>query len=239
MGVFLFVVPALGQPTATFAEEPATSPAAAPAAPAPAPAAEPVAAAPAPAPAPAPASASEKPPSDEPPPPPEQPQEPTRYVSVTFSPFHLISPIFELEIEAMPIPHLGVALIGGIGTTTLDSTDPEIDGEKLDTYELGTQITGYPLKDFESLQLGAEVLWIRVSGENLTSQQISASAGGVSVGAFVGYKYMADIGFTLFVQGGGAYVVVDAEASDQTGNSASANVSGFTILLNFNLGWSF
>lgn len=218
MGLFLLAVPALAQPAAAPAAE---APAAAPA------------------PAPAPSSASERPPPDEPPAPPEQPQEPTRYVSVTFSPFHLISPIFELQIEGMATPHLGVALIGGIGTTTLKSDDPEINGEKLDTYEVGAQVVGYPLKDFESLQLGAEFMWIKVSGDNLTSQQISASAGGIAIGAFVGYKYMADIGFTLFVQGGGGYVVATAEASDQSGNSATAEASGFALLLNFNLGWSF
>jgi hypothetical protein len=168
-----------------------------------------------------------------------KPPEPVRYVSVSLSPLHLLSPIFELHVEAMLTPHLGVAVLGGIGSIGVESPDPAINGEKFTAYELGAQIVGYPLKEFSSLQLGAELLWLKVATENFADTDISGTASGVAVGPLVGYKFIADIGFTLFVQGGVEYVVASAEASDTQGNSATAEDSAWIPLLNFNLGWSF
>jgi hypothetical protein len=243
------------QSTATFpSDQPAAPASATPPAPpaeAPTPAAPPTESAPlaplAPAPAPpvgatpvAP-SPSEVPPPSEPPAPPLKPPEPVRYVSATISPIHLLFPIFEMDIEVMPIPHFGVALLGGIGQTTLRSTQPDVDGTKATVYELGAHLVGYPLKDFSSLQLGAEVLWVKVDMDDIDVEgaQISASGAGVAFGPFVGYKFIADIGFTLYVQGGFQYTKVAAEAHASTGESANAEQDGFGPLLNFNLGWSF
>jgi hypothetical protein len=179
---------------------------------------------------------AEPPPPDEPPMAPP-PKEPVRYVSVTLSPLHLFSPIFELQIEAKVIPHLGVAVIGGIGSITVD--DPLVGRETFQAYELGGQVVGYPLREFSSLQLGAEVLWVKVAVDDYGGQRISGSANGIAIGPFVGYKFVADIGFTFFVQGGFEYVAAQAEASDDEGNSASGEQSAFIPLLNLNLGWSF
>jgi hypothetical protein len=178
-------------------------------------------------------------PPNEPPAPPEKPPEPVRYVSATFSPLHLFQPIFEADVEAMLIPHLGISLIGGIGKVSIDSPDPSIDGETLDAYELGAHVIGYPLKDFSSLQLGAEILWIKVSVDNYQGTDVSGTGAGIAFGPFVGYKFIADIGFTLYVQGGFQYLKIEAEAHDSQGNSESAEDDQFIPLLNFNLGWSF
>jgi hypothetical protein len=160
-------------------------------------------------------------------------------VSATFSPLHLFRPIFEADIEVMPIPHLGISIIGGIGKVSVNSPDPSIDGTELNAYELGAHVIGYPLKDFSSLQLGAEILWIKVSIDNFQNTDVSGTGAGVAFGPFVGYKFIADIGFTLYVQGGFQYIKVEAEAHDTQGNSANAEQDGFIPLLNFNLGWSF
>jgi hypothetical protein len=193
----------------------------------------------APPPPPGTASPSEVPPPHEPVAPPEKPPEPVRYVSATFSPLHLFQPIFEADIEVMPIPHLGISVIGGIGKVSVESPDPSVDGATFDAYELGAHVIGYPLKDFSSLQLGAEILWIKVSVDNYQGTDVSGTGAGVAFGPFVGYKFIADIGFTLYVQGGFQYVKVEAEAHDTQGNSANAEQDGFIPLLNFNLGWSF
>lgn len=179
------------------------------------------------------------PPPDEPPLPPVKPAEPVRYVSATISPLHLLLPVFELELEVMPVPHLGISVIGGIGSITVQSSNEQIDGEKFATYELGAHVVGYPLKDFSSLQLGAEIMWVKVSVDNVGGTDVSGTGAGVGFGPFVGYKFIANVGFTLSVQGGVQYMIVAAEAHDSQGNSANAEQSAFGPLLNFNLGWSF
>jgi hypothetical protein len=166
-------------------------------------------------------------------------ESPSQRVSITFSPLHLIAPIFELEAELMVVPHFGVGVIGGIGSIEADSGDPEIGKERFKAYELGLQVTGYPLKDFESLQLGAELLWVNVSSENIDGQDIQGEGSGIAVGPFIGYKLMTDVGFTLFVQGGAQLMTVTAEATDAEGNTDTADDSEVILLLNANIGWSF
>lgn len=166
-------------------------------------------------------------------------KEPTRRLSLTLSPLHLLNPIFELQIEAMVTPHFGVAAIGGFGSVEASSTDPLVDEERFTAYELGLQLIGYPLRDFSSLQLGAELLWIHVSTENFDGREIRASAGGLALGPLLGYKLLSDVGFTLFVQGGFQYVAVRAEASNDAGDMAEDEQEAIIGLLNFNMGWSF
>lgn len=162
-------------------------------------------------------------------------------MSATFSPLHLFFPAFEADVEVMPIPHFGVSLIGAIGQTSLQSPNPEVDGTKARVYELGGHLTAYPLKDFSSLQLGGEILWVKVDIDEIQVEgaQITGSGAGLAFGPYVGYKFIADIGFTLYVQGGFQYMKVQAQANASTGESANAEQDGFIPLLNFNLGWSF
>ncbi len=160
------------------------------------------------------------------------------YVSVTFSPLHLISPIFELQVEGRVVPHFGIALIGGIGSIKSEPTVSGLDEHKFSALELGGQLIGYPLQPFESLQLGAELMYIHIATETFQGQEIKANAGGLALGPLVGYKLLTKIGFTFFVQGGFQYVAV-TDAPDDTGASASAKRSAFVPLLNLNIGWSF
>jgi hypothetical protein len=166
-------------------------------------------------------------------------EKPTRRLSLTLSPLHLLNPIVELQVEVMVTPHLGVAAIGGFGSIEANSNDPALDDERFSAYELGLQLVGYPLQDFSSLQLGGELLWIHVSTENFDGREIRASAGGVAIGPFIGYKLLTDVGFTLAVQGGFQYVALRAEASNDAGDSAEDEQKTLIGLLNVNLGWSF
>ena len=136
------------------------------------------------------------------------------------------------------MPHLGIAAIGGIGSTSSDATVADVGTQKFSVYELGTQLVGYPLRPFESLQLGAELMWIHVGTKTFNGQPIEANAGGVALGPLVGYKLLTTIGFTFFAQGGFQYVAIKANASNET-DSASAKRSAFVPLLNLNIGWSF
>lgn len=164
---------------------------------------------------------------------------PVRHFSLTMSPIHLALPMFEVQGEVLVVRHFGVAAILGVGSITAESTDPEIDGEQLSAYEAGLQLVGYPLRPFSWLQLGAEVLWLQVEGEDLTSQNLSGSGSGTAIGPFVGFKGVTRGGFTGFAQVGFQSVVAHAEASDDAGNTDSASESGIIPLLNLNLGWSF
>jgi hypothetical protein len=191
---------------------------------------------PTPPPPPAPAATIGEPPI---PPEPDVAKKSERHVSLTISPLHLISPILELELEASPTPHLGLGAIGGFGSIKAESNDPQLDGTRFSAYELGLQVIAYPLQDFSSLQLGGELLWIKVSTEKIGDTDVKANAGGVAVGPFIGYKLITDAGFTLFVQGGFQYVAVKANATNSLGERADEEQNTFIPLLNFNLGWSF
>jgi hypothetical protein len=163
-----------------------------------------------------------------------------QFLSFTFSPFHLLLPMFELQGELMVVPHFGVSLIGGIGNLKANaSTSSGVVEHKFMAYELGTQLVGYPLDAFGGLQLGAELMYIRVNSTTLYGEEIEATAGGASFGPLVGYKLLTKVGFTLVVQGGVQYMFARGYASDSQGNSASAEASAFGPLLNFNIGWSF
>jgi len=152
--------------------------------------------------------------------------------SITFSPLHLIAPVIELQGEYKVIDHLGVSLIGGYGW-------PESDGIDFQLFEAGTQVMGYPLRKFRSLQLGAELVYIHVWADGVGDTDASGFAGGVAVGPLVGFKFIAGPGFTGFVQGGVSFVVAHAEASDNTGASDTEDDSAVLPNLNLNVGWSF
>jgi hypothetical protein len=137
------------------------------------------------------------------------------------------------------VPHFGIALLGGVGSVTVESSDPVVDGEKFSAFELGGQLIGYPLREFSSLQLGAELLWVHVSTENFAGTEVTGNAGGVAVGPLVGYKLITRAGFTFFAQGGFQYMFIQAEATDSQGQRLTDEQSELIPLLNLNIGWSF
>ncbi len=147
-------------------------------------------------------------------------------VSLTFSPIHLFHPtVFELTAEVRLPLDFSVAGIGGVGAA---------DGVTL--WEAGGQVRYYLLGGFEhGMPLGVEAIYI---GASDNEGDVVARANGVAVGPFVGYKFAADVGFTIDLAGGIQYMSVSAVATDGT-ISGSAYDSGFIPLLNFNLGWSF
>jgi len=156
---------------------------------------------------------------------------------LTLSPIHLLFPIFEANLEVRIVDHFAVAAIGGVGSIQADSnTGPS---DRFDAQELGGQLIGYPSEAFDGLQVGAELLYVHVSADNIDQQSVRGVGSGWAVGPMVGYKYLARSGFTFVVQGGLQYAAVQAEASDTVGNSATDEESRWIPLLNLNLGWSF
>jgi len=170
-------------------------------------------------------------------PPPEPPPEPQHFLSFTLSPLHLIFPIAELTIEVKAADLVGIALVGGVGTVSaVTFSDQDL---TFMAYEFGVQGVVYPIEPFESLQLGAELLYLQVSVEDeIGNQQVEGLGAGLAVGPLVGYKLLTSIGFTFFVQGGVSFVAIRAEAENDLGESATEDESRVLPLLNLNVGWS-
>jgi hypothetical protein len=94
------------------------------------------------------------------------------------------------------------------------------------------------LEKFENLQIGAELLYLHVRSDDLADDSIEGFADGVAAGPLVGYKIIGNTGFTFSVQGGVAYVLIQAEATDGVVTEQEDDET-FVPLLNLNLGWSF
>jgi hypothetical protein len=160
---------------------------------------------------------------------------PRRVFALTISPIHLVLPVVELTGEARALDKLGVAVVAGAGKVSQDAT-PTTPALSAAAYEAGLSVRYYLLGDFRhGLQLGAEALYIHVSDK---IESISASARGLAIGPFAGYKYTADFGFTFDAQLGVQRVGLTGEAHDAA-TSTSQKDSKFIPLLNANVGWSF
>ncbi|MDY0060386.1 MAG: hypothetical protein RBU45_11285 [Myxococcota bacterium] len=164
------------------------------------------------------------------------------FLSLTLSPIHLAMPVLEVTAEYRVLPKLGVAGFLGAGQYTQET---EIGGTVVDedtflVLEVGAQVRYYVLGDFDhGMQLGAEVLYLHLSGDDLSSSTVSGSGAGVAVGPFLGYKIATRIGFTFDVQLGYQVILVSAEASNDQGQSATSDETSGSPLLNLNVGWSF
>jgi len=163
-------------------------------------------------------------------------------VSITISPLHLILPIVQLTGEVRAAPHFGVSLIAGYGSVSVSPTTDNglSDTVKLSAYEIGGRLIGYPLKKFKSLQLGAQLMYLKVDTDGaIPNTNVSGTGAGIAFGPFAGYKLVTSAGFTFFAQLGFQYLSAQAEAHDTNGNSDSASNNRFLALLNLDIGWSF
>ncbi len=152
------------------------------------------------------------------------------FVAVTWSPIHLTLPVFELTGEVRVMPKMGVALVLGAGSVTVDDGGPKV---KVSVYEVGGQFRYYVLGDFRhGMQLGAELLYLHASGS--TSVE-SAVAAGTAVGPFLGYKFTAGIGFTFDAQLGFERLFLAGQSSSGSSSSDAKTIP----MLNLNVGWSF
>jgi hypothetical protein len=186
------------------------------------------------------------PPADEPsapPPAPDMADDPhageddaERRVYVSISPLHLLAPVVELTAEVRVHRKIGVAAIGGYGQVRAAEGGP-----RFTVWELGAQFVGYAVGSFDhGMQLGAEVLYVGVSGEDSAgSVSVSGAGNGLAAGPFVGYKLATKVGFSFNIQAGAQYMVARADATSSTGATAQSQQSSVIPLLNLNAGWSF
>lgn len=129
---------------------------------------------------------------------------------------------------------LGLAAVLGGGKVTSDSLGaPKVTAN---VWEAGVQGRYYVVGDFRhGMQLGGEALYIHASADR---EGTSAFVNGFSLGGFVGYKVMADVGFTFDTQLGYQLIGLGAKASDGTTTASESQKEG-SLLLNLNVGWSF
>jgi hypothetical protein len=174
-----------------------------------------------------------------PPPPPAAPAAPRHSVSLTFSPIHLLFPIVELSGEVALGEKVSVAGIVGFGSIpveTRNTMSTSTRTERFSAWEVGGHFNYYVVGSFEhGMQLGVEALYLKVATSD-SSYRSAASATGLAVGPYVGYKLITGIGFTFEANLGAEYVVAQAATAD---GSATASDSRWIPLLNLNVGWSF
>lgn len=162
-----------------------------------------------------------------------------RNISLTISPLHLLSPIFEAQVEFMPTESFGISGIFGKGTMDIeiDNIYGADETETVSAFEAGLQ-GRYYFSPYKGLHVGAELMYIDVGVEE--DQNISGQAEGVAVGPLAGWKGVWGNGFTMVAQAGLQFVMAKAEASNEdTGESESGSAQGRIFLLNFDLGYSF
>lgn len=161
---------------------------------------------------------------------------PRRTVSVTISPIHLTMPVLELTGEFRVLDKLGLAVVLGGGKITPDQTPGLPSPPAIPIWEAGVQARYYVLGDFRhGMQVGGELMYLHAS---IDDGGVSAVADGFSMGPFLGYKVMADIGFTFDCQLGYQFMGVAGSATNGQ-MTASDSSSDHGVLLNLNVGWSF
>lgn len=154
----------------------------------------------------------------------EQPEKPL-HASITFSPVHLVLPVAELTAELKVAPKMGVAVILGAGSVTPENSDNSVT-----VFEAGISPRYYVWGDFRNgVELGIEAVYVHGSADS--DFMSSATAEGLAVGPYAGYKWVSSIGLTLEAQLGAQYLTLRGDVSDDSSDVA--------VLLNLQVGWSF
>jgi len=179
---------------------------------------------------------------------PEAPPRPLPRVALTFSPLQLSWPVsdlgishpfavYELAAELRVHQRVSVMVFGGVG----EDVAPGAPGvRKVSDFELhyGLQGRYYLAGDFRrGIPIGAEIYYFHFRSEAVLEQSggtLSNAARGRAVGAFLGYKYTFDRGFTIDGELGFVYITMTEDDKYDP-----INHGGFKPLINLKLGWSF
>lgn len=160
--------------------------------------------------------------------------ETTRMLSLSISAPHLIvGPVFELQVEFDASDKLSLAALGGWGQTVTETDDTRV---KLDVWNAGGQVRYFPKGNFDkNLHLGLEAMYTDVQeGPGDDELGLFVHRRGISVGPFVGGKYITDVGLTAEAQIGIAYEGMVPETQSSSGEGGR-----IVPIANLNIGWSF
>jgi hypothetical protein len=160
-----------------------------------------------------------------------------RKLTIMWAPIRLVVPLVEFTGEYRVADKVGVMLELGGGKRTLSVGMTDVTGTE---YEAGAQARYYITGSFtRGFQIGAEILDEYVKfPEPLPAGIVGAAAGGVTAGAFAGYKIATRVGFTFEAQLGARYLVVDPPVTGM-GTPMLDSSSKLLPLLHINIGWTF
>jgi hypothetical protein len=160
-----------------------------------------------------------------------------RKLTIMWAPIRLIVPLVEFTGEYRVADKVGVMLELGGGKRTLSVGMTDVTGTE---YEAGAQARYYITGSFtRGFQVGAEILDEYVKfPEPLPAGIVGAAAGGVTAGAFAGYKIATRVGFTFEAQLGARYLIVDPPVTGM-GTPMLDSSSKLLPLLHINIGWTF
>jgi hypothetical protein len=160
-----------------------------------------------------------------------------RRLTIMWAPIRAIIPLVEVTAEYRAADKIGVMLELGGGRRTISNGMTDITGTE---YEAGAQARYYVFGSFtRGWQIGAEVLDEYVAfHEPLPPGVVAAAAGGVTAGAFGGYKIATRVGFTFEAQLGARYLVMDPHVTG-TGMPTVDSSAKLLPLLHINVGWTF
>ncbi len=166
----------------------------------------------------------------------EQPKD-GRRLTLMWAPIRLVIPVVEVTGEYRLADKLGLMLELGGGQRSVTSGNAEATGTE---YEVGAQVHYYLLGSFtRGLEIGAEVLDEYVKfHEPLPAGIVGVAAGGITAGAFVGYKVAMRVGFTFEAQLGARYLVADPPVTG-VGTPTLDTSDKLLPLLHINIGWTF
>jgi len=157
-------------------------------------------------------------------------------IAITNSPFHLFLPFFELTAEMAIDEKISAAAILGYGGPSFENSSGE--SITVPIIELGGQFRYYLIGSFDKGWLiGLEALYIGAFPPE--NEGVTASANGLSIGPFVGYKKTASFGLVFDINLGYAKLLLQAKAKDQFGNEIETSIEDNLPILNINFGWAF
>lgn len=134
-----------------------------------------------------------------------------------------------------------LALIAGWASVTVESpmtstlTTTGIVSFGDDGYEGGLQLRKYFGSGMQGGHYGLQSSYATFDAED---EVVRTTASGLAAGAFAGYKWITNSGFTLEAQAGLQYLVVTRENSNDEGTT-TVDESNWLPIINLGAGWSF
>jgi hypothetical protein len=150
------------------------------------------------------------------------------------------------QFEHHVIPHLGVAGLAGVGSSTKVSIGDRVHnysvGPSADNLEdiryrrvhIGLQANVYP-EGFRGLHAGAELVYLHFGWASPDAENIHA----LSASAYGGWKWLWNNGLTIVVQAGLGVVETDADAMKGWRIDRDGTLGPVHLGMNVSVGWSF
>jgi hypothetical protein len=149
--------------------------------------------------------------------------------SLTFSPIHLIFPEVYLSYEHKLSERTSFGLAAGVGEVL-----------NMPVFEIGGKFSGYTSGNFDGgYPLGVEFGYVTMSVEDFDGAGMNGKGSAVYFAPSIGYKYVAEVGFTLDLNIGLQIFSGSATATWPDGAQHKKDISGAGPLLRALIGWSF